>query len=396
MADSRDDEERPRGIFSSVWDVLKGLDKARSSGLTEGIAEMLVGGALGASGAVYGPYNQNATPFWANRAAVHQQRQLAQLGATLGMNPQQQQLLSAGAAPGDVYKLTTPSFAINSRLGVVETPPPTQGGTPFIVPGTAPPAVPKYLSSANAIRTAYLMDSTNPQNQAAMKALEETEKAAAQRPADTAAARQAGETIADKPGIVWLYADGRPMLDQDGPISTAEAKQRGGRPVSPKVASDVSAGQQGLVMLKNMADVVDRLQRNGKLQQATGLEALWDRANLRWMGYSADPDLAELQGYSSDLIIIARNLGEKGVRAIQAYEGMLSLIATGRAPYTAIKNYMKNNLDSALRAGVPKQVPNAYKAFPGARKMGAASEGTIDPGTANIFIPRSMRQAPSP
>lgn len=362
----------------SAWDKFTGVVK---SALQGPIGQNIVGGALGAM-TQGDPYTIDR--FWTGIEQQKQRKALKQLAVNLKVIKPEEELPAWVQSAQDLQ----PQYSAPTKQGIYEYP--AGGGVPVLLPGTAPPAIPNkpvvrmteqglvQVTPGEQPVTSFV---TGPHGEKLTPSYADPfARAQAAAKGRIAGEEEAGKggppTIVDKANEVWMYPDGRVMSDVDGPISTKEAKALGGRPITTRTAENVSAGQQALVMLKNLADVVDRLQAQGKLLDAQGLEALWDRATKQWKGYSGDPDLAELQGYGSDLIIIARQLGEKGVRAIQAYEGMLGLFGTGRAPYSAIRNYLKTNLDQALRAGVPKQVPGAYDPtkFPGATLMGAAGE----------------------
>lgn len=175
--------------------------------------------------------------------------------------------------------------------------------------------------------------------------------------------------LRSKPGI-FVDIKGNPMPKD---VKYAEdAVGQGYFAIARPTAVALSAGSQSMQMLKNVADLIEKLRSKGKLINPGGAEndvnILGDVVGLKWKNIARDPDVRQLQQSTSQLVSLSRNLGDKGVRAMQAYQGLISLFEAGGADYTTMKAVL-GNIDNELRASKPVEVPQAWEDLPGARGM---------------------------
>lgn len=183
-------------------------------------------------------------------------------------------------------------------------------------------------------------------------------------------------TVSDKPSVEWVNEAGELAKNKDPMMSVSDAKKGKYFAAQPALVTKLDQGKQALTMLSNMADVFDDLQKQGKMVDATGAQALVERMNIAWQNFTADPALNVAAANSSEMIAIQRALGDK-MRAIQAFQGATDIIKAGKAQYPAVKQYL-NQLDKAIRAGKPGQTPKAWEDVPGAREMGKDNTGTTN------------------
>jgi hypothetical protein len=157
-----------------------------------------------------------------------------------------------------------------------------------------------------------------------------------------------------------------------------EAVRAGYRAVPPAVAEQIRTGRQSLAILNNVVALADKLAKEGKFVKIAGLGGVIEGQILKYKTWAKDPDLSQWQAESTQLISVLRNLGDKGVRAIGAFEGATNLINSG-APYHAVKQFLEQ-LDNEVRSGAPLQAPQAYDNIPGPTSTGGeTSEELPDP-----------------
>lgn len=171
----------------------------------------------------------------------------------------------------------------------------------------------------------------------------------------------------------YVDATGRPAPAE---MTEGEAVLNGYRAIDLPTFRQFPSFRQSMKILENISTTIDRLNKKDKLVQWKGdegrldyqIDALGQVVNLKWRKLARDPDLRLAQAQTSQMISAMRNLGDKGVRAIQAFEGAMGLMEAGAAPYSTIRDFLQM-LDSEMREVVSEDVPQLLDRYPGARNL---------------------------
>lgn len=161
------------------------------------------------------------------------------------------------------------------------------------------------------------------------------------------------------------------------PLDTVGAAIKAGyEPVPLNVAKELQGGKYSFQIFSNMRAKAADLAQKGKL---ASVAAIYEKAAQSSPDYAAaqagdvgaierltkyvqynigkftkDPDILQWAGMESEMIIALRSMGDKGLRALGAFQGAMDVMKTGQ--YDAIDGYIRN-----LETSSVSQYDDKYK-----------------------------------
>jgi hypothetical protein len=221
--------------------------------------------------------------------------------------------------------------------------------------------------------------------------------------------KQSGKDL-ESQQVVTLVGHGLVLIDKNGnqfngdPLSrVGDAIQGGYEPVKIATAKEIQGGKYSFQIFSNMRAKAADLAQKGKLAAVGGIyekaaqsspdyaaaragdpgaiERLSKYVQYNIGRFTKDPDIAQWAGMESEMVIALRGMGDKGIRALGAFQGAMDVMKNGQ--YDAIDGYIRN-----LETSSVTQFDDKYKGAFGTsyivqdKKSGKTGRLKLTPGEA--------------
>ena len=179
-----------------------------------------------------------------------------------------------------------------------------------------------------------------------------------------ALARQGGKPIAESTAV---YVDKAGNVAPTN-LTESQAAKAGYFKITPREFETVNQSQQAFTILQNLKTTVDRMKTEHLFVESEGLSGLLQEGTIAYKRRLGNPKvekelLRNFESQKSQMVILLRQLGDKGVRALGAMAPAMDSLQPS-AGAEAVESIM-GNIESEIRAlGVKSRTPDAYSTMP--------------------------------
>lgn len=193
------------------------------------------------------------------------------------------------------------------------------------------------------------------------------------------ALQQAKPTASDKPigegALIFVDKAGNPA---DPMLTKEEAVKKGYFAITPKELDGVTTAQQAMTILENLKVTADEMKQRGLFVERKGPMGLVDQLKIGSKRYMGDPEtdkrlIGTWDSQKAQMVILLRQLGDKGVRALGAMSPAMDALNTNMGYHSV--DAVLGQIESEARSLFAKsRTPNALDSTPTVFKRRAPAD----------------------